>query len=45
MAGQLLVKSGAIDERTIEKYKAEAIANKRKDWYLAYRHFCGRKAT
>lgn len=36
VCGNILVLTGQVDQRTIEKYKAEAIKNKREGWYLAY---------
>ena len=36
VCGNILLLTGQVDQRTIEKYKCEAIKNKRESWYLAY---------
>ncbi len=36
ICGNILLLTGQVDQRTIEKYKSEAIKNKRESWYLAY---------
>jgi peptide chain release factor subunit 3 len=36
IAGNILYKTGQIDERTIEKYQREAKANNRESWFIAY---------
>ena len=36
VSGNILLKTGQIDERTIEKYQREAKANNRESWWLAY---------
>lgn len=36
LSGQILISTGMVDERTIEKYQKEAKAKKRESWYIAY---------
>lgn len=36
IAGNILVLTGMVDERTVEKNKIEAIQNKKESWYLSY---------
>jgi peptide chain release factor subunit 3 len=36
LSGQILITTGMVDERTIEKYQKEAKAKKRESWYIAY---------
>ncbi len=36
LGGQILILSGMVDERTLEKYKREAIEQNRESWYLAW---------
>lgn len=36
ISGNILYKTGQIDERTIEKYQREAKANNRESWFIAY---------
>ncbi|KAL1510662.1 hypothetical protein AB1Y20_009539 [Prymnesium parvum] len=36
LCGQLLVQSGAVDEREVEKLRAKAKENNRESWWLAY---------
>ena len=34
--GNILVRTGQVDERTVEKYEREAKENNRESWYYAY---------
>jgi len=36
IAGNILLKTGMVDERTIEKFQKEAKENNRESWYMAY---------
>lgn len=36
IAGNILVLTGMVDERTLEKNRLEAIQNKKESWYLSY---------
>lgn len=36
VSGNILYKTGQVDERTIEKYQREAKANNRESWFIAY---------
>ena len=36
VAGNILIKTGMVDERTLEKYQKEAKIKNRESWYLAY---------
>eukprot|EP00835_Amoeboradix_gromovi_P005951 NODE_622_length_5917_cov_0.361464.p2 type:complete len:503 gc:universal NODE_622_length_5917_cov_0.361464:3966-2458(-) len=36
LGGQILIQSGMVDQRTLEKYQREAIEQNRESWYLAW---------
>jgi peptide chain release factor subunit 3 len=36
ISGQVLLLTGQVDERTIQKYEKEAKEKNRESWYLAY---------
>jgi peptide chain release factor subunit 3 len=41
LSGQILLLTGMVDQRTIEKYEREAKENARDSWFLAYVMDCG----
>ncbi|KAL9652258.1 hypothetical protein ABK040_011918 [Willaertia magna] len=41
LSGRILLDTGMVDERIIEKYKLEAKENNRESWYIAYIMDCG----